>query len=125
MLKNIVVILLISISLAQTGYSQDEVQKIKTFSEQCSKGDYAILEVRMVNEDEFRTVEGNTSSIARIALFNGKNKGEEVLSKSFDGFNSIINILNELTDNKWEVNNVYSINGSSLLITHYLLQKKK
>ena len=47
------------------------------------KGDYVILEMRLNKEDEFRTMEGGSSSLARLAIYSGKNKGEELISKGF------------------------------------------
>ena len=92
---------------------------------QAKKGDYAILEMRLNNEDEFRTIEGGSSSLARLAVFTGNNNGAEVISKGFDGLNSIISILNQLKSSGWKVIDVYSIKGESLIITHYLIERKK
>jgi hypothetical protein len=103
------------------GFSQD----IKTLSAAATKGDYAILEVRMNNEDEFRTIEGHTAGLSRVALFTGKNTDKEIISKDFSGFNQVIVFLNELKALKWKVVDVYPIKGQSLIITHYLLQKTK
>lgn len=89
------------------------------------KGDYIILELRINNEDEFRTIEGGESSLTRIAIFTGSNSGNEVIRKGFDGFNSIVLILNDLKLNGWVINSVYSIKGDSLIITHYVLERKK
>ena len=107
-------------------FSQDSngniVSKLKSLTK---KGDYAILEMRLNNEDEFRTIEGGSSSLARLAIFTGNNSGAEIISKGFDGVNSIISILNQLKSNGWRVVDVYSIKGESLIITHYLIERKK
>lgn len=120
-LLSIFFILSLTISLS----AQDNpnlVSKLKTLTK---KGDYIILEVRLNKEDEFRTIEGSNSSLARIAVFTGNNQGTEVVSKGFDGINSIISILNNLKGNGWRLLDVYPIKGESLIITHYLLERKK
>lgn len=89
------------------------------------KGDYIILELRLNNEDEFRTIEGGESSLTRISIFTGKNNGTELIRKGFDGINSIVLLLNELKFNGWELKEVYSLKGESLIITHYVLERKK
>ena len=89
------------------------------------KGDYATLELRLNKEDEFRTIEGSSSSLARIAIFTGNNQGTEVVSKGFEGMNSIVTILNDLKANNWRLVDVYTIKGESLIITHYVLERKK
>ncbi|MBW6483566.1 MAG: hypothetical protein K0B10_10975 [Vicingaceae bacterium] len=96
--------------------------KLKTLTK---KGDYVILEVRLNNEDEFRTIEGSETSLTRISIFTGNNSGNEIIRKGFDGINTIVLILNDLKTNGWVLNNVYSIKGESLIITHYLLERKK
>ena len=59
-----------------------EAPTITSVVENLEKGSYVILEVRMQLEDEFQTVEGNQSAnLSRIALFTGKNKNKEILSK--------------------------------------------
>ncbi|MCB0408687.1 MAG: hypothetical protein KDD29_00610 [Flavobacteriales bacterium] len=129
-MKNIIksiTLLLVLLAVTSVGYSQDEnkiniVGKLKSLTK---KGDYTILEVRLNNEDEFRTIEGGSSSLARLAVFTGNNEGAEVLSKGFDGINSIVAILNDLKANGWILNDVYSIKGESLIVTHYILERKK
>jgi len=96
--------------------------KLKTLTK---KGDYVILEVRLNNEDEFRTIEGSETSLTRISIFTGTNGGSEIIRKGFDGINTIVFILNDLKTNGWILNNVYSIKGESLIITHYVLERKK
>lgn len=99
---------------------------ISGLSKGVDKGTYCILEVRLNMEDEFRTVEGrDTEGLARVALFLGDNPQKEVLSKGFTGYNTVVNYLNEMKDNGWELDNTYSLKGSSLLITHYVFVKKK
>lgn len=88
------------------------------------KGDYAILEVRFNNEDEFRTLEGNTSGLGRLAIFLGNNRQKEVFSTDFDGFNSVVLMLNKFRSLKWSVVDAYTFKGSNLVITHYLLRYK-
>ena len=89
------------------------------------KGDYVILEMRLNKEDEFRTMEGGSSSLARLAIYSGKNKGEELISKGFEGMNSVLLILNELKQNGWKLLDVYTIKGESLIITHYVIERRK
>ncbi|PIZ05452.1 MAG: hypothetical protein COY57_07230, partial [Flavobacteriales bacterium CG_4_10_14_0_8_um_filter_32_5] len=84
--------------------------KLKTLTK---KGDYVILEVRLNNEDEFRTIEGSETSLTRISIFTGTNSGSEIIRKGFDGINTIVFILNDLKTNGWILNNVYSIKGES------------
>lgn len=99
---------------------------IKSLSENANKGDYAILEVRLNMEDEFRTVEGrDTEGLARVSLFTGKNKDKEILSKGFNGYNDIVTYLNEMKSNGWILEEVYTLQGSALIITHYVFYKKK
>lgn len=98
------------------------VGKLKSLTK---KGDYAVLEVRLNNEDEFRTIEGGSSSLARLALFTGNNEGTELLSKGFDGMNAIVAILNELKSNGFHLVSINTIKGESLIITHYIIERKK
>ena len=121
------IFLLISITLFSILglYAQENTSlstKLKTLTK---KGDYVILEVRLNNEDEFRTIEGSETSLTRISIFTGTNSGSEVIRKGFDGINTIVLILNDLKNNGWVLNNVYSIKGESLIITHYVLERKK
>ena len=108
-------------SFAQDG-EVDVAGKLKSLTK---KGDYAILEMRLNNEDEFRTTDGSTSSLARLAVFTGNNTGAEVISKGFDGMNSIVLVLNKLKANGWRLVDVYSLKGESLIITHYVIERKK
>lgn len=90
------------------------------------KGSYVILEVRMQLEDEFQTVEGNESAnLSRIAVFTGKNKDKEVLSKGFNGYNQVVQYLNEMKESGFKLEETYPMKGNSLLITHYVFQKIK
>lgn len=89
------------------------------------KGDYIILELRLNNEDEFRTIEGSETSLTRIAVFTGDNQGTEVIRKGFEGMNTMVQILNDFKSNGWLLEQVYSLKGESLIITHYLLVRKK
>lgn len=99
---------------------------IKSLSQQTSKGDYAVLEVRLNMEDEFRTVEGrDNEGLSRIALFTGTNKDKEILNKGFNGFNDVVKYLNEMKQNGWILIETYTIKGNSLIITHYVFEKKK
>jgi len=99
---------------------------ITELSKDVDKGSYGILEVRLNMEDEFRTVEGrDTEGLARVALFLGDNEQKEVISKGFTGYNKVVDYLNEMKENGWELEDTYSLKGSSLLITHYVFVKKK
>lgn len=90
------------------------------------KGEYVILEVRMQMEDVFQTIEGNSSgNLSRIAIFAGKNKGKELISKGFQGFGEVVQNLNQLQEKGFNLVETYNVNGSSLLITHYVLIRKK
>ncbi len=113
------------ISLAFSVSAQDNANlasKLKTLTK---KGDYIILELRLNKEDEFRTIEGSSSSLARIAVYTGNNQGAEVVSKGFEGMNAIITVLKNLKQNGWKLVEVYPIKGESLIITHYVLERKK
>lgn len=123
MKKQLTLFLLIFISsIAFSQEKQDLVDKLK---ESTKKGDYIILEVRLNSEDEFRTIEGGSSSLARIAIFTGKNQGDEIVAKGFDGMNTVVLTLNKLKNNGWRLVNTYPIKGQSLIITHYILERKK
>lgn len=99
---------------------------IKGLSQEVEKGSYAILEVRLNMEDEFRTVEGrDTEGLARIALFTGDNDDRQILFKGFNGYNKVVAYLNEMKDNGWVLEETYTIPGSALIITHYVFVKKK
>lgn len=100
--------------------------KIEELSQGAKKNDYAILEVRLNMEDEFRTLEGrDTQGMSRIALYTGLNKDEELLSKGFLGYNQVVQYLNEMKANGWILQDTYSITGSFLILNHYVFRKKK
>jgi hypothetical protein len=123
MKKLLSILFLIGLAFSLTAQDNPSlVSKLKTLTK---KGDYIILEVRLNKEDEFRTIEGSSSSLARIAIFTGNNQGTEVVSKGFAGINSIITILNNLKGNGWRLIQVYPIKGESLIINHYVLERKK
>lgn len=105
--------------------AQEPINVVGKLKSLTKKGDYAILEVKLNNEDEFRTIEGSNSSLARLALFTGNNQGTELLLKGFEGMNSIVSILNDLKSNGFHLINVYTIKGESLIITHYVIERKK
>tara|TARA_B100000809_G_scaffold86452_1_gene84847 strand:+ start:2554 stop:2925 length:372 start_codon:yes stop_codon:yes gene_type:complete len=89
------------------------------------KGDYVVLELRLNKEDEFRTMEGGKSSLARIAIYTGDNQGSEMVSKGFEGMNAVVAVLNDLKQNGWRLIESYPIKGQSLLITHYILERRR
>ena len=105
--------------------AQEDVSLVSKLKAQTEKGDYVILELRLNNEDEFRTMEGGKSSLARLAVYTGKNKGEELISKSFEGMNAVLRVLNNLKQNGFRLVSVYPIKGESLIITHYILERKR
>lgn len=105
--------------------AQEPINVVGKLKSLTKKGDYAILEVRLNNEDEFRTTDGSSSSLARLSLFTGNNEGAELLTKGFEGMNAIISILNDLKSNGFVLVDVYSIKGESLIITHYVIERKK
>ena len=120
-----IVSIIFFISLALSVSAQDNANlasKLKTLTK---KGDYIILELRLNKEDEFRTIEGSSSSLARIAVYAGNNQGAEVLSKGFEGMNAVVATLKNLKQNGWRLIEVYPIKGESLIITHYVLERKK
>lgn len=104
-------------------FSQSRIEEL---SETANKNDYAILEVRLNMEDEFRTLEGrDTQGMSRIALYTGLNKEKELLSKGFLGYNQVVQYLNEMKSNGWVLEDTYSITGSFLILNHYVFRKKK
>ena len=120
---SIAILLFISFgAVAQSNENVSLSTKLKGITE---KGDYAILEMRLNKEDEFRTKEGGSSSLARIAIYSGNNTGKELISKGFEGMNSVVVILNELKQNGWKLVDVYTIKGESLIITHYIIERRK
>lgn len=109
---------LVSIVFGQTAELKEAVKK-------SSKGDVAILELRLNAEDEFRTIDGSDAQgLARIALFLGTQKGV-ILSKGFKGFHEITELLSELSALGWELQSTYAMHTQSLMITHYVLKKTK
>lgn len=122
-LKNIFFCLGIILLASLYGNAQNT---IKDLSKSVSKGEYGILEIRLNMEDEFRTLEGRDSQgLARISLYTGNNKENQVLTKGFEGFNNVVILLNEMKKNGWKLIDTYPIQGSSLIITHYLFEKVK
>lgn len=121
MIKTVITTTLLFISIGFFGQNS-----ITELSEDVDKGSYAILEVRLNMEDEFRTVEGrDTEGLARIALFLGDNEEKEILFKGFSGYNKVVGYLNEMKDNGWVLEDSYPLEGSSLIITHFVFKKKK
>ncbi|MCO6501240.1 MAG: hypothetical protein J5I47_12805 [Vicingus serpentipes] len=117
--------ILFFIVITLSGNAQEKFNLSTKLKGLTSKGDYVILEVRLNKEDEFRTVEGGSSSLARISVFTGNNQGAELVSKGFEGMNSVLTILNELKQNGWKIVDVYPISGESLIITHYIIERRK
>jgi hypothetical protein len=105
--------------------AQDQINISTQLKEITKKGDYIVFELRLNKEDEFRTMEGGKSSLARVAIYTGNNDGEEIVSKGFSGMNGVVKVLNELKQNGWTLIDSYSIKGESLLLTHYILERKK
>jgi hypothetical protein len=121
--KLLFIIFLVSFSLNLN--AQDKVSLVSKLKTLTNKGDYIILELRLNNEDEFRTLEGSNSSLARVAIYTGNNEGTEMVSKGFEGMNAIVSVLKDLKQNGWRLVETYPIKGESLLITHYVLERKK
>jgi len=103
-------------------YEIDLGSKLKAHT---NKGDYIVLELRLNKEDEFRTMEGGKSSLARIAVYTGVNNNEELVVKGFEGMNSVLKVLNNLKRNDFHLIDVYTIKGESLILTHYILERIK
>lgn len=122
MIKGVLVALALFVSGA--GFGQIAKVSVEDLTVDAEKGSYAILEVRFNNEDEFRTVDGNTAGLGRLAIFTGNNREKEVYSSDFNGFNSVVQLLNKFSVLKWNVVETYTFKGSSLVITHYLLRYK-
>jgi hypothetical protein len=123
MKKLVSIIFLVSIAFSLS--AQDDISlasKLKTIT---NKGDYIILELRLNKEDEFRTLEGGKSSLARIAIYTGVNQGEEMVSKGFEGMNSVVKVLNDLKQSGWRLIETYPVQGTSLILTHYILERRK
>lgn len=126
MKKSVLILLVLFIGLMGNSIAQQSHENAsKKINAITKKGDYAILELRLNNEDEFRTIEGSETSLTRISIFTGKNQGAEVIRKGFEGMNTVVEILNDLKSNGWLLEQVYSMKGESLIITHYLLVRKK
>ena len=123
---SIVTLLILSFgAAAQNNTNNDNGQLSETLKKTTQKGDYVILELRLNKEDEFRTKEGGASSLARMAIYTGNNSGEVLISKGFEGMNSVVTILNNLKRNGWKLIDVYTIKGESLIITHYVIERRK
>tara|TARA_B100000809_G_C15115490_1_gene522254 strand:- start:1052 stop:1423 length:372 start_codon:yes stop_codon:yes gene_type:complete len=105
--------------------AQENVGLANKLKAHTKKGDYIVLELRLNKEDEFRTMEGGKSSLARIAVYTGENEGAELVVKGFEGMNSVLKVLNDLKRNDFRLMDVYSIKGESLIITHYVLEREK
>ena len=118
---NKIIITIVIALFSVIGFSQNTVKELSVGIE---KGKYGIIEVRLNMEDEFRTLEGRDSKgLARISFFTGKGNDKCLLSKGFKGFDQVVIILNEMSENGWNLISTYPIRGSSLLITHYLFEK--
>lgn len=117
--------MLMVICLSATALMAQEKNKLEDLLADKDKGSYAVLEIRLNKEDEFRTIEGTSSSVTRISLFSGDNQEKEILIRKFNGFNDVVKLLNRCKDIGWAVKDTYRMNGESLLIVHYLLVKKK
>lgn len=123
MKKLILIGLLISFGFGLKAQDGAELaNKLKAYTE---KGDYIVLELRLNKEDEFRTMEGGKSSLARIAIYTGSNNGKELVAKGFEGMNSVLVVLNDLKQNGYRLIDTYPVKGESLIITHYILERKK
>ena len=121
MKKTLIIIFLFNLSFGLCAQDNASLSgKLKSLTE---KGDYIILELRLKQEDEFRTMEGSSSSLARIAVYTGNNQGAEIVSKGFEGMNSIVTVLKDLKKNGWRLIEVYPIKGESLIISHYVLER--
>ena len=105
--------------------AQENVHLSNKLKAHTEKGDYIVLELRLNKEDEFRTMEGGKSSLARIAVYTGENDGTELVVKGFEGMNSVVKVLNDLKRNNFRLIDVYSIKGESLIIKHYVLEREK
>ena len=123
-MKNKIILIICAVVFSlTTAISQNRIEEL---SKESKKNDYAILEVRLNMEDEFRTLEGrDTQGMSRVALYTGKNKDKELLNKGFLGYNQVVEYLNEMKDNGWILEDTYSITGSFLIINHYVFRKKK
>ncbi len=122
-LNKIIFTLTICLLSLATNFAQNRIEEL---SETAKKNDYAILEVRLNMEDEFRTLEGrDTQGMSRIALYTGLNKDQELLNKGFLGYNQVVQYLNEMKNNGWILEDTYSITGSFLILNHYVFRKKK
>lgn len=119
----IIILLITTLFCNLFSFAQNSIENL---SIDIPKGEYSILEVRLNMEDEFRTLEGRDSQgLARISLYTGKNMNSQVLTKGFEGFNSVVTAINEMKKNGWKMNESYVIRGNSLIITHYVFEKVK
>lgn len=112
------------LTLSIIGYTQHD-SLVSILKNNTTKGDYVIIEMRLNLEDEFRTLEGSSSSLARVAIYTGNNQNKELFSKGFNGMNYIVNILNHLKKNGWRLVNTYQIKGESIINIHYIIERKK
>ena len=124
-LFSVIVLLAISFSSFSQTQTDDGGRLSETLKKSTKKGDYAILEMRLNKEDEFRTKEGGSSSLARLAIFTGNNDGEVMLLKGFEGMNSVVTVLNNLKRNGWKLIDVYTFKGESLILTHYIIERRR
>jgi hypothetical protein len=123
MMNKLILFTCLFIAIISQSFAQNRIEEL---SKSSNKNDYAILEVRLNMEDEFRTLEGrDTQGMSRIALYTGKNKEKELLSKGFLGYNQVVEYLNEMKEYGWILEDTYSITGSFLIINHYVFRKKK
>ena len=123
MMNKLILFTCLFIAIISQSFAQNRIEEL---SKSSNKNDYAILEVRLNMEDEFRTLEGrDTQGMSRIALYTGKNKEKELLSKGFLGYNQVVEYLNEMKEFGWILEDTYSITGSFLIINHYVFRKKK
>ena len=124
-MKKITATLCLLLFITVSAFSQDYSSIVSKLKSLTVKGDYAIIEVRLNKEDEFRTIDGSQSSLARVSIFTGNNQGTEVVEKEFMGMNHIVGMLNTLKKSGWRLVEVYPIKGESLIITHYVIERKK
>ena len=124
-MKKITATLCLLLFITVSAFSQDYSSIVSKLKSLTVKGDYAIIEVRLNKEDEFRTIDGSQSSLARVSIFTGNNQGTEVVEKEFMGMNHIVGMLNTLKKSGWRLVEVYPVKGESLIITHYVIERKK
>lgn len=112
-------------TLLSTSLSAQNATTLEAALTGLKKGSHAILEIRLNKEDEFRTLDGSSSSVTRIAIFNGENQEKQIISRKFEGYNDVIKYLNQAGKLGWKVKETYQVKGESLLLIHYLLYKRK